>query len=129
MSTRLKVMVVGCGNMGSSHAKAYHSIPEFDLVGLVDRFPEARGKLAKELGGVAEYDDYEKALADAKPDCVAICTYPDTHAELTLKAFAASATVVATGFSTKTWQPAANAFSVSSACVSGYVQIATRTPS
>jgi predicted dehydrogenase len=89
MSTRLKVMVVGCGNMGSSHAKAYHSIPEFDLVGLVDRFPEARGKLAKELGGVAEYDDYEKALADAKPDCVAICTYPDTHAELTLKAFAA----------------------------------------
>jgi predicted dehydrogenase len=89
MSTRLKVIVVGCGNMGSSHAKAYHAIPEFELVGLVDRFPEARGRLAQSLGGVPEFDDVDVALATARPDCVAICTYPDTHADLTLKAFAA----------------------------------------
>ncbi len=89
MHTRLKVIVVGCGNMGSSHARAYHSIPEFDLVGLVDRFPEARGRLSQALGGVPEYDDVDVALATARPDCVAICTYPDTHADLTLKAFAA----------------------------------------
>jgi predicted dehydrogenase len=89
MSARLKVIVVGCGNMGSSHAKAYHADPGFELVGLADRFPEARGALAKALGGVAEFDDYDKALAVTKPDCVAICTYPDTHAALTRQAFAA----------------------------------------
>jgi predicted dehydrogenase len=89
MSTRLKIMVVGCGNMGSSHAKAYHADPGFELVGLADRAPDARGALAKALGGVPEYDDYDQALAATRPDCVAVCTYPDTHAEMTLKAFAA----------------------------------------
>jgi len=89
MDHRLKVIVVGCGNMGSAHARAYRAEPGFELVGLVDTFPEARGKLATELGGVAQYDDLERALAGAAPDCVAICTYPDTHADLTLKAFAA----------------------------------------
>jgi predicted dehydrogenase len=90
---RLKTIVVGCGNMGSSHAKAYHGIPGFELVGLVDKFPGNRSRLAAELGGVPEYDDYDAALAAARPDCVAICTYPDTHAALTLKAFAAGAHV------------------------------------
>lgn len=89
MDNRLKVVVVGCGNMGSAHARAYSAEPGFDLVGLVDTFPGARGKLAAELGGIAEYDSLDGALAGATPDCVAICTYPDTHAALTLKAFAA----------------------------------------
>ncbi|MCU0252295.1 MAG: Gfo/Idh/MocA family oxidoreductase [Vicinamibacterales bacterium] len=89
MSTPLKVLVVGCGNMGSSHAKAYHADPGFDLVGVVDHAPAPRHALAAALGGVAEFDDYERGLAAARPDGVAICTYPDTHAGLTLRAFAA----------------------------------------
>ena len=89
MSARLKVLVVGCGNMGSSHARAYHADPGFELVGVVDRVPGPRHTLAAALGGVAEFDGYERALAAARPDCVSICTYPDTHAALALRAFAA----------------------------------------
>ena len=89
MGGRLKVVVVGCGNMGSSHAKAYHADPGFTLVGVVDRAPGPRRALAAALGGVAEFDDYDRALAATRPDCAAICTYPDTHAQLTLRAFAA----------------------------------------
>jgi len=89
MSARLKVLVVGCGNMGSSHARAYHADPGFELVGVVDRVPGSRHTLAAALGGVAEFDGYERALAAARPDCVSICTYPDTHAALALRAFAA----------------------------------------
>ena len=33
----LRVLVVGCGNMGASHARAYHRMPEFEIVGLVSR--------------------------------------------------------------------------------------------
>jgi predicted dehydrogenase len=76
--------------MGSSHAKAYHADPGFELVGLVDRVPAARERLADALGGGAGFEDYEQALAATRPDCVAICTYPDTHADLTRRAFAAS---------------------------------------
>ena len=36
MSAPLSVLVVGCGNMGSSHALAYHRHPGFRIAGLVD---------------------------------------------------------------------------------------------
>jgi predicted dehydrogenase len=89
MSRPLRVLVVGCGNMGSSHARAYHADSGFELVGLVDRAPAPRRSLAAALGGIREFDDCDRALAAARPDCVAVCTYPDTHAALTLQAFAA----------------------------------------
>ncbi len=34
---KLRVLVVGCGNMGSSHAMAYHTIDEFEICGLVSK--------------------------------------------------------------------------------------------
>lgn len=89
MKSPLKVLVVGCGNMGVSHAKAYHAHPGFEIVGIVSRGAESRSKLAKLLGGANEFDTYEKALAATQPDCVSINTYPDTHADYAKKAFAA----------------------------------------
>jgi predicted dehydrogenase len=80
MSKPLKVLVAGCGNMGASHARAYHKMPEFEIVGLVSRGPGSRGKLSKELGGLPEFSDYYQALAATKPDVVSINTYPETHA-------------------------------------------------
>ena len=39
MTRPLRVLVAGCGNMGASHARAYHRMPEFEIVGLVSRGP------------------------------------------------------------------------------------------
>jgi predicted dehydrogenase len=79
----LRVLVVGCGNMGSSHARAYRALaPGFQLVGLVARGAGSRDKLAAELGGVATFADFEPAYAATKPDVVSINTYPDTHAAI-----------------------------------------------
>jgi predicted dehydrogenase len=89
MSKKLRVIVIGCGNMGSSHARSYHKLEGFDLVGLVDMFPANREKLAQELGGVAQYDSLDKALSELKPDVAAICTYPDSHAALARQCVAA----------------------------------------
>jgi predicted dehydrogenase len=80
--------------MGRSHALAYHRIEEFEIVGIVTRSPESRGKLNEELGGgYAEFGDYAAALAETKPDVVSISTYPDTHAAFALAAFEAGADV------------------------------------
>ncbi len=66
--------------MGRSHALAYQAIPEFTVAGVCTRSPESRAALMAELqGDVAEYNDYEAALAELKPDAVCISTYPDTH--------------------------------------------------
>ncbi len=78
----LKVLVVGCGNMGRSHARAYHALPEFEIVGLVSRGAESRESLSKELGGYPTFAHFEDALAKTKPDVVSINTFPDTHAAI-----------------------------------------------
>lgn len=82
----VSVVVVGCGNMGSSHARAYHKIDGFELVGLVDAVRDKRETLSKALGGVPTYEDFGSALKELRPKAVAICTYPDTHAPLATQA-------------------------------------------
>lgn len=89
----IRVLVVGAGNMGASHARAYHQLNGFQLVGIVAPSPRRRSPLARELGGIAEFSDFEQALAQTKPDAVAVCSYPDTHKEYTLKALQAGAHV------------------------------------
>jgi predicted dehydrogenase len=79
MSTPIRVLVAGCGNMGASHARAYHRMPEFELAGLVSRGPASRERLSAELGGLPGFSDYYAALAATKPDAVSINTYPETH--------------------------------------------------
>lgn len=86
----IRVLVVGLGQMGQSHALAYARLPEFDLVGLVNRsdvdLPEALTPLPVER-------DFDAALARLKPDMVAIATYSDSHAGLAIKAMEAGAHV------------------------------------
>ncbi len=90
---KLKVLVVGCGNMGTSHARAYHQLKEFEIVGLVSRSAESRERLSEELGGLPMYSDFYEALTTTKPDVVSINTYPDTHAAYVRESLKANAHV------------------------------------
>lgn len=86
---KLRVLVVGCGNMGASHAMAYHLLEEVEICGLVST-GKSKELLNEQLGGIyALYNDYEEALISAKPDAVCISTYPDTHERFAVKAFEA----------------------------------------
>ena len=77
---QIKVLVVGCGNMGASHAKAYKQLNAFKIVGLVSRTPKSREALSEKLGGVPTFGDFYEALKVTHPDAISINTYPDTHA-------------------------------------------------
>lgn len=89
----IKILVVGCGNMGASHAKAYHDLDGFEIVGLVAR-GDSKHKLNTELGAdYALFESYEEALLQTKPDAVCIATYPDTHKDYAIKAFESGAHV------------------------------------
>jgi len=83
MNTPLRILVVGCGHMGTSHARAYHNSSSFEITGLVSRSESSRSKLSKELGGYPQFSSFEEALDTARPDAVCISTYPDTHEEYT----------------------------------------------
>lgn len=85
--TSLRVLVVGCGNMGAAHAIAYHTLEGFEICGLVS-LGNSKVVLNDRLGGVYElYSDYYEALETTQPDAVCISTYPDTHEEYAVKAF------------------------------------------
>ena len=91
MNRVYKVLVVGVGNMGSAHARAYSKIDQFELVGLVARTPERRKKLSLELGNIKEYDNFDIALKDSKPDVVSINTYTESHKEYAVKSLKSGA--------------------------------------
>ncbi len=86
MSDKTRVLIVGCGYMGSSHARAYRRLEGFDIAGLVSRGDGSREKLAMEIGDVPQFSDYETALRETSPDAVSINTYPDTHAAYAIAA-------------------------------------------
>ena len=80
-----RVLVVGLGNMGMSHALAYTRIPGFEVQGVCERRIASR-TLPDALKNVRKFDNFEKALAELKPDVVSINTLPDTHADFAIKA-------------------------------------------
>ncbi|MHA8087135.1 Gfo/Idh/MocA family protein [Aquirufa sp. Wall-65K1] len=86
---KLRVLVVGCGNMGASHAMSFHTHEGFEICGLVST-GASKEKLNQELGGAYDlYSDYLEALAITKPDAVCISTYPDTHEAYSIAALEA----------------------------------------
>jgi predicted dehydrogenase len=87
-----RVLVVGLGNMGMSHALAYTRIPEFEVVGVCTRHISDKS-LPEALAGAQRYSSYEQALAELKPDVVSVNTLPDTHADYAIKAMEAGAHV------------------------------------
>jgi predicted dehydrogenase len=87
-----RVLVVGLGHMGMSHALAYTRIPELDVVGVCTRRIAGK-KLPEALASVKRYSSYDQALAELKPDVVSINTLPDTHADYAVKAMEAGAHV------------------------------------
>src|SRR5512133_3315460 len=82
----MRVLVVGCGNMGASHAMSYHTLNGFEICGLVSRGKDKELLNEKLGGGYALFTDYEEALKCTKPDAVCIATYPDTHESFSIKA-------------------------------------------
>jgi predicted dehydrogenase len=82
----IRVVVAGLGNMGRSHALAYHNNPGFEIAALVNRsdVPLPGGLVGHEIR--RSFDD---ALREEKPDLASIATYSDSHADYAVKAFEA----------------------------------------
>lgn len=87
---KLRVMVAGLGNMGLSHALAYHKNPGFEIVGLVNR---SSINLPEELRSYPLMTSYEEALQQLKPDLVCVATYSDSHADYAIMAMEAGSDV------------------------------------
>ncbi|MER8725160.1 Gfo/Idh/MocA family oxidoreductase [Mesorhizobium sp. M1027] len=82
----LRVVVAGLGNMGRSHALAYHTNPGFEVAALVNR---SDVPLPAGLVSYGIRRSFDQALRDESPDVACIATYSDSHADYAVRAFEA----------------------------------------
>jgi len=92
MPEKVRVLVVGLGNMGASHASAYHRNPGFEIVGMMSRNIKSR-EIPAELQGYPLFEDFDEALKESAPDAVSINSWPNSHADYALRAMKAGAHV------------------------------------
>src|SRR5690606_15947091 len=86
INTPIRILVIGCGNMGSSHALAYHARTAFEICGLV-LSGRSKDILNEKLGGQYKtFTDVNEAFETTTPQAVCISTYPDTHEQYILQA-------------------------------------------
>lgn len=86
MDQPLRVVVAGLGNMGRSHALAYHTNPAFQIAALINR---SDVPLPAGLSGYDIRRSFDEALRDETPDIACIATYSDSHADYAVRAFEA----------------------------------------
>src|SRR5208282_864946 len=86
-----RALVVGCGSIGSRHARNLKSLGVQQL-GFCDTSSEALKQCREELHGEA-FGDYGEALEKFRPDMVLICTPPVYHVDEALAALQARAHV------------------------------------
>lgn len=81
---KVRVALLGCGNIANKHSIAARTIPEMEIVGLCDIRKEAFGELhAKGLSHLKKlpptFTDAPAMYAKTKPDAVIICTPHTLH--------------------------------------------------
>ncbi len=89
--SRLRCAVIGGGYLGRFHAQKYASLPRCELVGIADPDPEARARLAAELG-VEVMASHRELLG--RVDAVSIATPTPLHHAMARDFLAAGAHVL-----------------------------------
>lgn len=101
----IRYAIIGCGVVARKHLKGarYHQnkLGSLEIVAAVDTRPGAAEKILRaagftprEMARIALYDDYQKMLAELRPDLVVITTPSGSHAAISLAALAAGAHVL-----------------------------------
>jgi predicted dehydrogenase len=94
--SKLKAVVVGAGGMGHAWVDNLKKCEDIQTVGWVDIRPgaAAAGLEKQQVAGAKAYEDFGKALAEAKPDFVVDVTVPEAHHDITLQSLAAGVPVL-----------------------------------
>lgn len=79
-ANRLKVAVVGTGNIGYHHSRIYKSLKNVELIGCLDPNPTNREKVIQAFS--VPFFDSISDLILAKPDAVSICVPTQFHFEV-----------------------------------------------
>ena len=87
MGQRLKVGLVGCGKISEAHLAGFRKVSHCFVHGVFDVNRDGAEKRARSFGVEKVFDSVDALISEC--DIVDVCTPPQTHAEIALKALAA----------------------------------------
>ncbi len=95
MDRKLRVGIIGAGNISHMHLDGYKALPDqVELVAVCD-IDEPKAQNYAKVNGVARaYKDYNEMLAKEELDAVSVCTWNAAHAEATIAALNAGCNVL-----------------------------------
>jgi predicted dehydrogenase len=82
--SRLKIAIIGCGNIAQPYAERVGTFPHLELAGFFDVVPERAQEFAKKYGMKA-FPSIENLLSDPSIDLVVNLTIHHVHFEITSK--------------------------------------------
>ncbi|WP_138754306.1 Gfo/Idh/MocA family protein [Paenibacillus sinopodophylli] len=85
----IQIAVIGTGSISSLHLDAYMKNTNAALYAVCDLNAERAQAAAEKYGAEKVYTDYRELLADPVVDAVSICTWNNTHAEISIAALEA----------------------------------------
>ena len=90
MENKLKVAIIGCGHISHSHIQAYRRNPNVEVIACCDINKERAKQYAQDYKIPAYYGCIEELLENEPTlEAVSVCTWNNSHHELTIKALKA----------------------------------------
>lgn len=84
MSDKVRIGIIGVGQIGKHHLDQYAKIPEAELVAAADIREDELQRVAQEYGIPHTYTDYKQLLARDDIQCVDVCLHNKLHAPVTI---------------------------------------------
>lgn len=91
---KMNVAVIGAGSISEVHFNAYANNPDVTIYAVCDLNEERAQAKADKYGAQKVYTDYRELLADPAIDAVSICTWNNSHAEISIAAVEAGKDVL-----------------------------------
>lgn len=91
---KIRVAVIGLGAMGMQHLRVYSTMPEIDVVAIVDMNVPHAQRVSEQFGGIPYYGSYDEMFAAVKVDAVAIAVPDAAHVAPVKAALSAGAHVL-----------------------------------
>lgn len=82
---KVKIGILGAGSMGATHAAAYASLPDVEVVGVFAR-DETRARAIADLCGAKPFADADALIGHAAVDAIDVCLPSTVHAAFVVSA-------------------------------------------
>ena len=93
MTDKVRVGIIGVGQIGKQHIRKYANVPEAEIVAVADVRQDEANHVAQENGIPSVYVDYRELLQRDDIDSVDVCLHNRLHAPVTIDALEAGKNV------------------------------------